>query len=438
MEAEWRELVVEIRLPGHDWQKAGMVRLLGDESAGTATDTEFWYDLDYATDHLNATDYYAVSSSLPVSFEPQEFEGWPPFLLDLFPQGAALKHIVDHYRIADLPANYWKILKKAKISPPGNLRLRIDSDISQHQTENAAENHPGFSHDEVIEKGPDFLEYMIEQGAPISGSTGPGGAAPKFILREDRYGKFHADGVLPDNKTVKCWLVKFPRGKDQIDKDILNTEKSYMQIAAAAGLQVNPHPLEWQSDCLFIPRFDRVIRNGSVEYLGMESFYSLVGSSQFASRFTHETYINAIMQYSSSPKEDVLEYVLRDLLNIVLGNTDNHGRNQSMLKGDGWTRLSPLYDFAPMKSDPEGIPRNTRWSFEKEDKFFFLLTDFLSETCSIDAKHFKKTLAGFCQFVTSLDRLIDQFKIPKDIYLSARPERESLIARMASFTEAGK
>lgn len=33
------------------------------------------------------------------------------------------------------------------------------------------------------------------------------------------------------------------------------------------------------------------------------------------------------------------------LLNILFGNSDNHGRNTSLLKGDGVIKLARVYDF---------------------------------------------------------------------------------------------
>ena len=77
---------------------------------------------------------------------------------------------------------------------------------------------------------------------------------------------------------------------------------------------------------------------------------------------TQQTLFTALAHYSTAPQEDLLELLRRDILNIALGNSDNHPRNQSVLKRpDGSVRLSPLYDFAPMILDPQGIPRICRW-----------------------------------------------------------------------------
>jgi serine/threonine-protein kinase HipA len=65
--------------------------------------------------------------------------------------------------------------------------------------------------------------------------------------------------------------------------------------------------------------------------------------------------------YQFNIPEFVIEWVKRDLLNIIFGNSDNHGRNTSFIKKEGFIKLAPVYDFAPMKADPEGIPRATKW-----------------------------------------------------------------------------
>jgi len=58
----------------------------------------------------------------------------------------------------------------------------------------------------------------------------------------------------------------------------------------------------------------------------------------------------------------VCEWLKRDLLNIAFGNSDNHGRNTLRLKKPNGISLSPIYDFAPMKADPEVAIRTTTWS----------------------------------------------------------------------------
>jgi serine/threonine-protein kinase HipA len=62
----------------------------------------------------------------------------------------------------------------------------------------------------------------------------------------------------------------------------------------------------------------------------------------------------------------MLEYLRRDILNICMGNTDNHARNHAFIKKGTVVRLSPLYDFAPMFLSDEGYARVVRWEKNKE------------------------------------------------------------------------
>lgn len=57
----------------------------------------------------------------------------------------------------------------------------------------------------------------------------------------------------------------------------------------------------------------------------------------------------------------VFEYIQRDLLNQILGNSDNHGRNTSILRNEQSVKLALIYDLAPMVMDDEGGTRTTKW-----------------------------------------------------------------------------
>ena len=62
----------------------------------------------------------------------------------------------------------------------------------------------------------------------------------------------------------------------------------------------------------------------------------------------------------------VADYLRRDLLNKILGNSDNHGRNTAIIRDVGSFRLAPIYDLAPMVMDEEGVTRTTKWPKDLE------------------------------------------------------------------------
>ena len=114
--------------------------------------------------------------------------------------------------------------------------------------------------------------------------------------------------------------------------------------------------------CLFVERFDIEYRDGKEIRYGLESISSSLGDTQFGVEPGHWVILDCIKKYSTSKIEDVKEYILRDIFNLVLGNKDNHTRNTSWLKkSDETVRLSPWYDLCSMAFDSTGVSRVNRW-----------------------------------------------------------------------------
>ncbi len=129
---------------------------------------------------------------------------------------------------------------------------------------------------------------------------------------------------------------------------------------------------------LWLPRFDIVMgENGLLQRYGLESVYSVLKKGPGVT-LDHETTIRTLIDkilnshmvqeqgFIFDVQAFVIEWVRRDLLNIIFGNSDNHGRNTSFMKAENRIILAPIYDFAPMKADPEGIPCSMKWSRELE------------------------------------------------------------------------
>lgn len=168
-----------------------------------------------------------------------------------------------------------------------------------------------------------------------------------------------------------------------MDCNILRAEFHYYHEINAMGFSTIPVEtmrLEEGSHypSLWLPRFD-IVRNEQDQLvrLGMESVYSLLQKAP-GTLLDHETTLRALINkitsshmvqqqgYHFDIPGFVTEWVRRDLLNIIFGNSDNHGRNTAFVKAENQIMLSPVYDFAPMKADPEGIPRTLKWSLSCE------------------------------------------------------------------------
>jgi serine/threonine-protein kinase HipA len=344
---------IEICLSGN-WQVAADLSLKGDTLHGhERTPVHFSYELDYGLTHLGRQDVAALSLRYPVDIADHQLPSWPPFLLDLLPTGAGRRRLCLTLGLPDGASADWDLLRRAGGPPPGNLR------ISSKQLESVLA-HPGFTRREVVERAENFIEYCLHKGYPVGGSSAVQGESPKTLLSEDGCGRFHPSGTLPDKEVTREWLVKFPRGHTEIDRQILRAEATYYELARRIGCYTG-YSLTWEDDCLFVPRFDVFPMEGKLHRLGLETMASAIGKPGFGETVSLDEFAAAIRQFSTAPLADIIELFRRDVLNVALGNTDNHSRNTCFLKGADSVRLAPLFDFAPMMVDPEWIARACRW-----------------------------------------------------------------------------
>lgn len=357
------------------WVPAGIITPT-DTGRGYLGACRFDYLVEYAAESAGPETAAAagVSCRYPVDFDLHQHEHWPPFVLDILPSGYGRRQWLEQLELPDGPSADWPLLMHGAAFPPGNLRIAeaiAAKDLDRLVPTAAGDavpmrNHPGFSRDEVIARDEAFIEYAYQHGIYAAGGSDVQGVAPKLLLAEDRHGAWHAEGRLPDQEVKALWLVKRPRGNTAADRQVLRNEAAYMRVAKNLGLRVHAD-LVWEQNNLFVPRFDRAVSDHQVERYGMESLCSLAGIADFGARILHDILCEVLLRYCTNPQEDLLEYIKRDIVNVVLGNKDNHARNTAVLRyEDGTVTLAPLFDFAPMYLDPEGIPRVCRWDGDVE------------------------------------------------------------------------
>ncbi|WP_193075269.1 HipA domain-containing protein [Pseudomonas sp. FME51] len=316
---------------------------------------------------------HAVSVNLPANWSAEDTKGFPAFVLDIIPAGHAKKSLIKRFNDEKPPEMDLDLflLGRCTPSPIGNLRVKESVEALEDTGAEA------FARQDVVERTNDFLEYAYEAGAALGGATGAQGEAPKLLLVEGRDGMFYADAMLDDSLVQSHSLVKFARNKvTENDKNILRAEYQYYKAVSSLGLNtVSTQGLsleEAQRPSLWMPRFDRVVNGGSVERIAVESVYSLLGNTEPGSRLKHEVVLAKLIELwclngqAGEVPELIFEYIRRDLLNRILGNSDNHGRNTSIFRYRGRFDLAPIYDLAPMVLDAEGVTRATKWEAEKK------------------------------------------------------------------------
>lgn len=347
------EVTIQIHLDGQ-WRDAAYYR----------RDRFLAYDIDYAVEFMHENMPIArVGLNFDINFEEHSRDDWPAFLYDMIPAGAARDAWLAKNNVAETGdrTTDWTLLCFAANCPPGNLRI---ASAVEHLP---IIEHPGFTRDEIVERNVDFIEYAEANGAIVAGASTVQGQAPKFLLVQDFNGRWHAEGALSDENIKSHWIVKFPRNRTEKDRTVLRNEAPYYEVARDFGLKVGP-ALDYESNALFIQRFDRAIENARVLRYGLESATSICKRSGYGPGVTNNQICHAMAKRLDNPKPAVLEFLRRDILNLALGNVDNHGRNTAILKTPRETTISPLFDFAPMFIDPEGMPRAARWEQESSMK----------------------------------------------------------------------
>jgi len=341
------------------WHDVASVCLSGNEADGWKAKTYSGYALEWAFAHAGATDAHALCARWPVGLEPLQTEHWPVFLIDMLPQGFGRQELLQRIGLspmAGVPAD-WPLLLAGAGNPIGHLRIK---EAAQWLAANAGAQR-GFTDEEVAQRGDAFSEYLASYGLFVAGSSGVQGEWPKVLLTRAKDGLLYLDHTLPDVQAVQHYIVKFGRGTDRQLASILRHEATYMDLAQQLGLRVHA-PLVLRERALFIPRFDRVVQDGQVLRLAQESIATLTGMPGFESVPTHDQVCAALLRHCSDPQAEVLEYIKRDVVNLALGNKDNHARNTAVQRDfNGHIALTPLYDFAPMYLHPDGIARRIRW-----------------------------------------------------------------------------
>jgi len=304
----------------------------------------------YAVDYFDETGSRSFSVPYPVNpMDVHTFPSWPALFEDIMPMGYARTIWLDMLGLQQesIASQDVTLLKLGTIAPIGNLRIKesVEHALSQQVDELAQLR---FAKQMVIERDHDFLNYARQRGAVSGGATGAGGAAPKLLLRLNKQAQVWIDTQQDDNTDDLHYLVKFPRGNTAIDRDILRAEYHYYAELAVLGfdtmqidlLHLDEGPI---NPSLWLPRFDREYTAGKVLRFGVESIFSLLNKPA-GSHLKHEDVLSALVKVVNTQTMAQLtaEYLQRDLLNLVFGNSDNHGRNMAILKKNNHISLEAV------------------------------------------------------------------------------------------------
>jgi len=181
----------------------------------------------------------------------------------------------------------------------------------------------------------------------IRSSTSVTGVQAKMSLDIDKGGRNEPAKFT----VVGLWGRYIFKPESPMFRCMPELEDLTMKMAEAAGIDVVPHTLVRLQDGEFGYLTRRVDRSDKGEK------YSMLDMCQLTNRLTEHKYYGTYVQladtvrrYSSAPGLDVQKFWEIVLFSWIVGNSDMHCKNFSLISYDGvHYRLSPAYDLISVK-----------------------------------------------------------------------------------------
>ena len=160
-----------------------------------------------------------------------------------------------------------------------------------------------------------------------------------------------------DRKVPSTHILKVPARGDQTD-----VKHEWAACAFMTGLDLPTslprHVEKGGVQGLLITRFDRVVSGNKVSRVHQEDFAQALGLPRGLKyerqgrdgRAFNAQAVNGLLNKVKMPAKDKRLFILATLLNLALGNNDNHAKNHALLYVNGPVPiLAPFYDILPVR-----------------------------------------------------------------------------------------
>lgn len=215
-------------------------------------------------------------------------------------------------------------------TPP---HLRIDIQASRSLTPSVLEVIEAYTIDPSV-------RLDLETERLLSPGSSLGGMRPKTLLMHERVEH----------------IAKLGRPDDAID--VPAAEYATLRLATRAGIDVPSFELVsiGERSILMIERFDR--RDGRhIHYASAQSILDpqplSADGREFVKHYSYAGIAESLRPFALDARADSHELYRRMILNIMVGNVDDHLRNHAFLMlQPGLYRLSPVFDIVPHLEAP--------------------------------------------------------------------------------------
>ncbi len=319
----------------------------GHITGNSFKDAVFSYDKSYVL----STGARAISLSLPLSKKDFDCESTKTFFDGLLPEGFTRQCVAENIHASS--DDYISILRNLGSECLGAVQI-IDEDNHSVKT-----GYKPLSVEEIRglakEGSNKSAEIVVKSHLSLTGASGKVGLY--YEQASDRW--YKPQGLAPSTHIVKQSHVRYKNIVLNEQLCLLTAQKLGIEIPEsfiikASGWNIN------DDEVLFATRrFDRNFDSDSKSIDGLKIPYRL-HQEDFAQALgvkstdkyekNGEGYLammfGLLQMYSSNPIEDILKLWRRIVFNFIIGNTDNHIKNSSLIysKDLSSIRLAPFYD----------------------------------------------------------------------------------------------
>lgn len=287
---------------------------------------------------------FPLSVRMPVRAEIYDRLYTEPFFDNLTPEGEALKVIARKFHVSE--NNTFSILNKIGGDCAGAVSL-YEGDFPSNK------DNPlrGFNEEEIARTIDELPDNPLLTGLVNAPRLSLAGAQSKFAVCKINGEYYHSDDKHPTTHIIKIASKRYP--------NLLENELFCMKLARRILGTISVELCEANDrKYLEIERYDRQIKDGDILRIHQEDFCQVLGIlarskyQQDGGPKIQDCY-NAIIEYSTRAAADAIKFVEQITFNYLIGNTDAHAKNFSIVYKNDDILLSPAYDLVSTEIYPE-------------------------------------------------------------------------------------
>jgi serine/threonine-protein kinase HipA len=312
----------------------------------------------YAEDWRTSPDAYPLSLSLPLATSQHRSAPIEAYLWGLLPDNEQiLQRWAQRFKVS--PRSVYSLISNVGEDCAGAVQFATPDRLAA-----ITRNTPGIewlSESGVAERlrilRKDHSAWRIPRD---TGQFSLAGAQPKTALFFDngRWG-------VPSGRTPTTHILKPPSA----DFDG-HAENEHFSLTLARALKLPAATSEVRDfageAAIVVERYDRVRSTATIRRVHQEDLCQALGLQPTAKYQNEggpspETIVALLAAYSTRPEEDIGTFIDALIFNWLIGGTDAHAKNYSILHGNGGkVRLAPLYDVASALPYPDIDPKKIK------------------------------------------------------------------------------